>query len=152
MKSFKARRININEFCELERSQKDKVYDAGTCYVQMSAVSNNNKMWNMLEHDSTVTAGKYMMFLPRDVKQYDYEYIYLMLEREVPKFLARYATTLNIQAEAFKHFTILWIDDDNERMQFTKLLTAFQKLIDKEIKLDDSISMFKKVMLDLMFV
>lgn len=152
MKSFKARRININDICELERSQKDKVYDAGTCYVQMSAVSNSNKMWHMLEHDSTVTAGKYMMFLPKDGQRYDHEYIYLMLEREIPKFLVRYATTLNVQDEAFKHLTILWIDDDNERMQFTKLLTAFQELIDKEIKLDDSISMFKKVMLDLMFV
>lgn len=152
MKSFKARRININELCELERSQKDKVYDAGTCYVQMSAVSNNNKMWHMLDHDGTVTAGKYMMFMPKDGQQYDCEYVYLMLEREVPKFLVRYATTLNVQADAFKHLKILWIDDDNERMQFTKLLTAFQKLIDKEIKLDDSISMFKKVMLDLMFV
>ena len=152
MKSFKARRININDLCELERSQKDKVYDAGTCYVQMSAVSNNNKMWNMLEHDGTVTAGKYMMFLPKDDQRYDCEYIYLMLEREIPKFLARYATTLNVQTEAFNHLAILWIDDDNERMQFTKLLTAFQALIDKEIKLDDSISMFKKVMLDLMFV
>ena len=152
MKSFKARRININELCELERSQKDKVYDAGTCYVQTSAVSNTKKIWHVLEHDSTVTAGKYMMFLPKDGQQYDYEYIYLMLEREIPKFLVRYATTLNVQAEAFNHLTILWIDDDNERMQFTKLLTAFQTLVDKEIKLYDSINMFKKVMLDLMFV
>lgn len=152
MKSFKARRININDICELERSQKDKVYDAGTCYVQMSAVSNSNKMWHMLKHDGTVTAGKYMMFLPKDGQRYDCEYIYLMLEREIPKFLVRYATTLNVQAEAFNHLTILWIDDDNERMQFTRFLTTYQALIDSEIKLNDSINMFKKVMLDLMFV
>lgn len=152
MKSFKARRININELCDLERSQKDKVYDAGTCYVQMSAVSNTKKIWHVLEHDSTVTAGKYMMFLPNDGQRYDYEYMMLMLEIEIPKFLVRYATTLNVQAEAFNHLTILWIDDDNERRQYTNFLTTYQALIDSEIKLNDSINMFKKVMLDLMFV
>jgi hypothetical protein len=152
LKSFKARRININELCDLERSQKDKVYDAGTCYVQMSAVSNIKKIWHVLEHDSTVTAGKYMMFLPNDGQRYDYEYMMLMLEIEIPKFLARYVTTLNIQAEAFNHLTILWIDDDNERHQYTRFLTTYQALIDSEIKLNDSINMFKKVMLDYMFV
>lgn len=124
----------------IDDSQRENVFD------QFMAIGES------LDHDGTVTAGKYMMFMPKDGQQYDCEYVYLMLEREVPKFLVRYATTLNVQADAFKHLKILWIDDDNERMQFTKLLTAFQKLIDKEIKLEDSINMFKKVMMDLMFV
>ena len=151
MKTYKARRIKIKSVCELERSVKNKVYKKGTCYMQMSAVSGTRQIWHLLDCDSHVTPGKYMMFLPKEGTTYDGEYLYIMLEKEVPDFIKRYCTTMNIQKEAFDHLSILWITDDAERREYVMLMHMQKACIDQEKKLIESVRMFKKVMMSLMF-
>ncbi len=149
MKKFKASRKRIANVCTLERSVKGKVYKKGTCYIQVSAVSQEKDNWGYLYEDSEVTAGKYMMLISDNER--DGYYVYTCLDKCMHKFMSRYVTTMNIQREAFDHLMIPWIDDDSERDKYVKLMRMHQMCIDDEDKVIKSFKMFKKVMMSLMF-
>lgn len=139
--------VGLLDVATVERAKSGKVYPAGSILIQVSAT--NGKL-RMIEAPAEVEQKYAVIEVAGD--RVSAPYLLFVLEMEMPGFLRRYQTTMNIQMDVFKH---LRFEIHNERDTQDEIVKVFAMLddridgIEREI---DGLKEFKKWHLDAMFV
>ena len=123
--TFHTKRINLSEICTVERAIPGKTYKAGTCYIKLSAV--DEEVGQI--HEQGEISERYAAIEPKDDLNTDY--LYIVINHDFPEFLRRYRTTINLQADALKHFTVNWHENDKEQAYIVESIKTVQKRIDQ---------------------
>lgn len=111
MSTLKWKRMRASELCEIERAQPDKVYREGSYIIPLSGV--NRAVCAVLMKPATVES-RFAVLEPReDVPPY---YFATICDEEIDRFLATYATGINLQIDTLKkHFKFNWHTDRKTR-------------------------------------
>ena len=89
--------VKLYDVAEIERVKKNQVYSKGTLYLQFSAT---DKTIRYLDKSSTLET-KFGIIKPKGINS---KYLYFILQKELPNFLARYLSGININPDIFKYF------------------------------------------------
>lgn len=87
--------VKLYDVAEIERVKKNQVYSKGTLYLQFSAT---DKTIRYLDKSSTLET-KFGIIKPKGINS---KYLYFILQKELPKFLSRYLSGININPDIFK--------------------------------------------------
>lgn len=139
-------KIPITELCNIERTQENKLYPAGTVYLQVSATHGQICMTEKIEE---LKAGKYVVFKPKN-KCYA-PYMKEMLTLVMPEFMQTYMTGINIQVGELKHLEIEWIENVQQQRMFVENVEKLNTAISNEQQCIERLKEFKKQMLSRMF-
>lgn len=143
--TFHTKRINLSEICTVERAIPGKTYKAGTCYIKLSAV--DEEVGQI--HEQGEISERYAAIEPKDDLNTDY--LYIVINHEFPEFLRRYRTTINLQADALKHFTVYWHENVKEQAYIVESIKTVQKRIDQVKSMIDKEKEVKKWYMTKMF-
>lgn len=146
MNLYDRRTVRLLDVAEVERAKAGKTYPAGSILIQVSATKGQMRM---LEEPGEVEA-KYAAIVPTATDIYP-PYLFFVLDMVMPRFLARYQTTINIQVDVFKH---LEFEVHNEPETQREIVEAFAKLDERiadEQRAIDRLKDFKAWHLDTMF-
>ena len=116
--------VLITKLCNIERAEAGKIYKAGTCYIKLSAV---DEFVGQIK-EAGVIDNRYAVMEP--ITEMNTDYMYIAIARSFPKFLRRYRTTINLQFQALKNFTVIWHEDEKEQKYVVETMKKIQKEID----------------------
>lgn len=139
-------KLPITEICDIERTVKDKIYPAGTVYLQVSATHGQILMTESIQ---TLEPGKYVVFKPK--RLVDSYYLKEVLSLAMPNFAKTYMTGINIQVGELKHLEIEWIENVQEQRLFVQNIGKLNTAISNEQQCIERLKEFKKQMLSRMF-
>ena len=126
------------DIATVERAIKGKIYKMGSVFFPLSAIGDYSIV-SMLMVDGEIEP-RYAVATP--VVACIPAYFHIAIERAFPLFVARYATTINIQKETLKEFRLLWHFDLEEQAKVVKCFS----ILNKEIELlEEQIRMEKRV-------
>lgn len=128
-----------------ERAKKNKVYPAGCTLLQVSA----SKGETLFLSGPSKVESKYCVITP-DMQQIDPHYFYIVLKKELPDYLKKMQTGLNIVPSILDTMPLCWHTDPEVQRQIAHHYELFEKEIEKEEILIEEIQQFKKTMLYLM--
>lgn len=60
------------------------------------------------------------------------EYLFLVIERGLPKFVHKYLTTINLQLDTLRHFEIEYHEDVDEQRKIVDMQRKVQEAIEAE--------------------
>lgn len=138
--------VRLDKICDIERAVKGKVYPKGCTAIQVSATKGDVIY---LEEDREIEVSKYAVVIPKiDV---DGLYLFTVIEQQMPMFLERYKTGLNLQIETLKYIHI-----PKKHIKTQRLISSFIRLFDlyyqQEEKIIELEQELKKNVLANMFV
>lgn len=111
--------IYLTDVAEIVKTpQKDKIYPKGIILIQTSATKGEVLF---LENDSKVES-KYCLIIP--FANIEPAYLYLVIQREFPKFLYCYGSGLNFRADELKHFKLTIHQSREKQRQIVNLMRA----------------------------
>lgn len=142
----KKERRNIFELADFERVKKGKIYEAGTVYIQLSAT--DGKVRYLAENKELET--KYGVFIPKD-KKMGSRYLFYMLEYEMPSFLHKYQSGMNINPDIFKYLQVTYYLEYKYQKEFAMILDSIQFMYENELDEKEEWEYFKKFHLNGMF-
>lgn len=116
--------VPITKLCNIERVEAGKIYKAGTCYIKLSAV---DEFVGQIK-EAGVIDNRYAVMEP--ITEMNTDYMYIAITRSFPEFLRRYRTTINLQFQALKNFTVIWHEDEKEQKYVVETMKKIQKEID----------------------
>ena len=128
---LQCKKVNIMELCQVERAVPGKIYQAGSCYVKLSAV---DEAVGQIEKDGEIDS-RFAVFEPK--ARINTAYLFIAIERKFPEFLRRYRTTINLQFDTLKHFVLDWHEDEKAQEYVVESIKAVNKeiaLVEKQIK------------------
>lgn len=129
-----------------ERAKKGKIYPTGCTCLQVSA----SKGQLVYLHNDQMVDAKYCVIQP-DTDRLDPYFFHLILKKEMPEFLSKEQTGLNIKPQVLERFPIRYFVD----MEIQRYISAEHFLYDAEMQHEqDQIEMlrhFKAYMMQLMF-
>lgn len=140
------RTVRLFDVAEVELAKAGKTYPAGSILIQVSATQGQMRL---LSEPREVEA-KHAVIQLTDPNIYP-PYLFFVLDMVMPRFLARYQTTINIQMDAFKH---LEFEVHNEPETQREIAEAFAKLDERiadEQRAIDRLKDFKSWHIDTMF-
>lgn len=137
---------NIFELADFERVKKGKVYEAGTVYIQLSAT--DGKVRYLAENKELET--KYGVFVPKD-KKVGSRYLFYMLEYEMPSFLHKYQSGMNINPDIFKYLQVTYYPEYKYQKEFAMILDSIQLMYENELDEKEEWEYFKKFHLNGVF-
>lgn len=102
------KRMKLTDIATVERVKKGVIYKAGTIFIQVSATRGQIFI---LDYDSEV-GTRYVSIIPKiDINPY---YLKISIEIELPEFLFKVQTGLNIQCEAFNYLSVCVHDRETQ--------------------------------------
>lgn len=113
------------DLCNVERAVPGKTYKAGSCYIKLSAV---DEFVGQIVEEGGIDS-RFAVFEPKE--KINTSYLYIAIQRCFSEFLRRYRTTINLQFDCLKHFTLDWHNDKKAQ----EYVVAAIKAVDKEIAL-----------------
>ena len=122
---FKCEKIRITDLCNVERAISGKKYKAGSCYIKLSAV---DEFVGQIFGDEEI-GTRFVVFEPKE--QINTDYLYIAITKSFPEFLRKYRTTINLQFDALKHFTLYW----HQSVEVQKYIIDAIRTVDNEITL-----------------
>lgn len=143
----KIKRVCILDICDIARTKKGIRYSLGTVYLQVSAT---HGAIEILKEDTELEAGKYVVFTPKI--QIDSEYLKIILEMEMPEFMSRYMTGINIQTDNLKYLFVMLHEDIEIQIFIVNQLKELDKTIQNEESIVNDIKDVKCYMLAKMFI
>lgn len=146
MNLYDRRMVRLLDVATVERAKAGKTYPAGSILIQVSATQGQMRL---LQEPSEVEP-KFAVIQPTDGSVFP-PYLHFVLEMVMPRFLARYQTTINIQVDVFKH---LEFEVHNEPETQREIVEAFAKIDERiadEQRAIDRLKDFKSWHLDTMF-
>lgn len=136
-------RKKITEIAEVERAQNERVYPAGCTLIALSATKP--------EPEYTTEARKidsrYAVIIPQKIHP---EYLFEAVKWELPEFLHRHRTGINLQFSELKHLSIAVITE-KEQIAWMKVIGKLNDQIEKEKKEISRMKDMKAWYLDNMF-
>lgn len=135
---------------DMERAVSDKIYPAGTVYIQVSACRRAGlEQFKITEKEGKIE-NKYAVVVPK-VQAFP-PYLVTTLNNSADRFMYRYVgSNINISMNDFKFFELGWHYDINEQKAVMRILQPMEDAI-KDVESDISATeQFKAYMLDKMF-
>lgn len=77
--------------------------------------------------------------------------MFFVIERELPRFLHTYQTTINIQMEVFDHMTLDMHDDYETQREIGNTLMHLEERMSQEARTIERLKDFKEWHMDTMF-
>lgn len=139
------KKVNLLDLVEIERAKKGKIYQVGNIIIQVSA-SRGQIVY--LDKKQEVEP----QYIVLKVNEVNSKYLYYLLEEELPRFLKKYQTGINIQPDVFKHLNISIHTDIQTQNYIANLMDKLEEDIKKEVLLLEEYKNFRKYHLDNMFV
>lgn len=146
MNLYDRRTVRLLDVAEVERAKAGKTYPAGSILIQVSAT--HGQMRFLSEPREVEAKHAVIQLTAPDIYPH---YLFFVLDMVMPRFLARYQTTINMQVDAFKH---LEFEVHNEPETQREIAEAFAKLDERiadEQRAIDRLKDFKSWHLDTMF-
>lgn len=144
------KRQYLTSLAEVERAKKDRRYEKGTVYIQVSACKRGGESaWNILKEESTLEV-KYAVVIPKI--EIIPEYLKLVLERYTPEWHARYVgTNINISMDAFEFLQVQYSTDLNEQKRCIEMVNTVEKAIIEQEEIVEKYAEMKRWYLGKMF-
>lgn len=139
--------VRLLDIATVERAKAGKTYPSGSTLIQVSATQGQMRL---LQEPSEVET-KFAVIQPTDESVFP-SYLYFVLEMVIPRFLARYQTTINIQVDVFKHLEFELHDDPETQREIGEVFAKLDERIADEQRAIDRLKDFKAWHLDTMFV
>lgn len=119
----------LTELADIERVQKNKIYPAGTIYVQVSACrKGTEKIWNIMR-STGMLEDKYAVVIPR--VSVIPRYFSIALENVTDEWMHRYVgSSINISMELFKYLKVAYHPDYKDQCRVLAVLDPIQDAID----------------------
>lgn len=147
MKLYARKVVLVSEAGNIERAQAGKVYPAGTYIIPLSGV--NRAVCEVLMEPREVNSRFACITFKGDMNPH---YLAAIMDREIDKFLTRYATDINLQFEALeKYFKIEIHTDKATRDAIGEMQRRAQEAILQETKVIELHKECKKYFLSNMF-
>lgn len=140
------KKCRLKEIAEISRAQSGKIYPAETNWIELSATKGRigiTKKAEPIESRNAVIVPKI---------EIDPWYLHLILGRSLGRFLSKYLTTINLQADAVGLLEIEYHTDIETQKKISESLKTIEERIDLEQRNLDFIQGLKKTMLDGMMV
>lgn len=142
--SLKTKRYKLTDIATVERAKKGVLYPQGTVYIQVSATRGQV---HQLHKEGTIET-KYAVVKPKiDIYM---PYFKVAFERCVPKFLARYQSTINIQISDFKFFEIDLHEDPKVQLEIGLVAEKCDEAMSVEKDMAEELKTLKKIALSKM--
>lgn len=140
------KKVKLLDLVDIERIKKNKIYDKGNIIIQVSA--SRGQIFYLYNDD--VLETKYVILIPK-TKKINMKYLYYILQDELPMFLEKYQTNINIQPEIFKYLDLYIHDDIETQKHIVNILDKLDEQIKKEEELIEKFNDFKEYHLNKMF-
>lgn len=115
----------LPDIASWERAKKNKIYPAGCTCLQVSAT----KGQLVYLYEDQPVESKYAVIIP-DRTKVDPFFFYRLLQQEMPEFLSKEQTGLNIKPHILKRFPVQYF----EKMEIQKYISAEQFAYEAEIR------------------
>lgn len=140
------RTVRLFDVAEVERAKAGKTYPAGSILIQVSATQGQMRL---LSEPREVEA-KHAVIQLTDPNIYP-TYLFFVLDMVMPRFLARYQTTINIQMDVFKHLEFEVHSEPETQREIVEAFAKLDERIADEQRAIDRLKDFKSWHLDTMF-
>lgn len=140
------KKVKLLDLVDIERVKKDKIYYKGNIIIQVSA----SKGQILYLYNDDVLETKYVILIPK-TKKINMKYLYYILQDELPMFLEKYQTNINIQPEVFKYLDLYIHDDIETQKHIVNILDKLDEQTKKEQELIEKFKDFKEYHLNKMF-
>lgn len=80
------------------------------------------------------------------------EYLFLVIERGLPKFIHKYLTTINLQIDTLRHFEIEYHEDVEEQRKIVEMQRKVQEAIEAEEREIEKLKAIKSFYMKNLFV
>ena len=139
--------VCLLDVASIERARPGKIYQAGCILVQVSATQGKT----VLMGEAGEVPSKYAVIDP-DRSMVSPRYLRLVLDMELPAFLARYQTTINIQMGVFAHLRLDMHNDIATQEAVADVADLMDRRIEGVARGIEMLEDFKAFHLDAMFV
>lgn len=146
MNLYDRRMVRLLDVAKVERAKAGKTYPAGSILIQVSATQGQMRL---LQEPSGVEP-KFAVIQPTDESIFP-PYLHFVLEMVMPRFLARYQTTINIQVDVFKHLEFEVHNEPETQREIVEAFAMLDERIADEQRTIDRLNDFKSWHLDTMF-
>ena len=144
LKNYK--KVKLLDLVDIERVKKNKIYDKGNIIIQVSA--SRGQIFYLNNDD--VLETKFVILIPKTNK-INMKYLYYILQDELPMFLEKYQTDINIQPEIFKYLDLYIHDDIETQKHIVNILDKLDEQTKKEQELIEKFKDFKEYHITKMF-
>ncbi len=145
----KYRKIKLVDIADVQRGKNNQIYEKGTIYIQVSALSNDTYIAYILEQ-SQALESKYVVVNAKT--GVDAEYLYYVINRHIREFIHNYIQNINLTVDSFKHMCIDYHDDIETQKEFVKRIKCVDELILKEEQMIEHVNSVKKNMMEDVFI
>ncbi len=122
--------VRFLSVANIERSRKNTAYPAGSIKIQLSA--SDGQLVYMREAGEV--EDKYGVISVKDPDSLDSEYLYYILEKNLPGFLAKYQSGLNINPEIFRYLQIDIHNEIETQRIIANVLSCMKRELEQEEK------------------
>lgn len=136
----------LTEIATIERAKKDKVYSCGSICIQISATKGQLKY---LEENSSVDS-KYAVITPNG--SINERFLYYLLEKELPEFLHKYQTGLNIKPEIFEYLNLTYPIEKSTQRIVARVLDLLDEYINLTMLYLSILEEIKRYFISVMFI
>lgn len=128
---YRSTSVCLSDIADVERAQKEKIYPAGTIYVQVSATPKyTDEIWNILKQAEKLP-GKFAVILPK--VEIIPAYLVLALTRNTAEWQARFiGDAINISMELFKNLKLVYHPDIQAQAEILRKISIVDKAIEFE--------------------
>lgn len=139
------KKVNFLDIAKIERAKKNKVYKKGSILLQVSASQGQLIYMN----EDGVVDEKYAVITTDKINP---RYLFHVLQKEMPQFLAIEQTGLNIKPEIMKKLNFEIHTNKETIEQIARIFEELDNAINLENKAVESLKDFKKWNLGKLFV
>lgn len=140
------KKVKLTDIAYIERAVKDRVYPAGTVYIQVSACRRAGLDQFFLTSEAGPLESKYAVILPKE--RTDSVYMVEVLNLNADSFMYKYVgTNINIQLDSFKWFELEWHPNYETQKNIGLIMTKMREEDEREEQTIEDLKDFKKWML-----
>lgn len=136
-------RKKITEVAEVERAVRGKIYPAGCTLIALSATKSEPEY----APDSGEIDTRYAVIVPNKIEP---EYLFEAVKWELPEFLHKHRTGINLQFSELKHLKVVVIGKEDQ-LAWVRAIKKLNDQINETGKEIEVLKDMKKFYLDGMF-
>lgn len=143
--SFHTTKVHLSDVAAIKRAEPGKIYPAETIFLRLSAT---DAEFHMMKEPGQLGSG-FVVIEPKDM---DPVYLFEVIDLFAPEFFAKYQTTINLQCDLLKYFTLDIHTEEVTRKRIADRLRAFNRCIDIDDKIMATLKDLKAILQDNMLV
>jgi len=140
--------VKLLDLVDIERAKKNKVYSEGNIIIQVSA----SKGQIFYLNQDTNVESQYIVLIVKNNKLINSKYLYYLISDQLPAFLSKYQTGINIQPDVFNYMELVIHNDIKTQKHIANIFDKIDEDIKKEEELLKKYQDFKKYHIGKMFV